>query len=169
VLSTISWSKAMTDITSLIYSDLFYRVPCLRREVRIALERFEFPSSVIKQCEDILVRQIRYSRILRKRPAATRFKDADDVDWENFVWPKSRGRANENYIRLHLMATLFRVWVIAFGKVPKTNNKGYPRTPFMQFVHLILRREGIGKLESHMERFRSQRKAAHATPAECVR
>jgi hypothetical protein len=24
-------------------------------------------------------------------------------------------------------------------------------------------------LESHMERFRSQRKAAHATPAECVR
>jgi hypothetical protein len=160
----------MSSITLPIHSELLYKARCVRREVRIALERFEFPLSVTKQCEDILVRQIRYSRIFRKRPAATRFKDADDVlahfDWENFVWPNSRGRANETHIRQHLIATLFRVWVIAFGKAPKTNNKGYPRTPFMQFAHLILRREGIGKLESHMERFRSQRKAAHATPAE---
>ena len=157
----------MLAISFPIHPGLLYQPPCVRREVRAALAFAGFPSNVSKQCEDILVSQIRYSRIFRKAPTSTQFKNQDDAlnhfDWEDFVWSPGRGRADQSHVRHHLMATLFRVWVLAFGKVPTTNNKGYARTPFMQFANLILRREGIGKLVPHMERFRSVRKAALAT------
>ena len=156
----------MTSITFPLYPSLMYRKHCVRREVREALTRYQFPSDVFKQVEDILVRQIRISRLMNRHVPATRFKNAIDVltrfTVESFVWSKARGRSAEALKRAHLMATLFRVWVIAFGEEPKINNKGFARTPFVQFAHMILHHEGIGKLETHLETYRSYRKKALA-------
>lgn len=154
----------MTSITFPLHPALMYRKRSIRREVREALTRYQFPSEVFKQVEDILVRQIRISRLINRHVPATRFKNAEDVlnrfDVERFVWPKGRGRKNEDLKRAHLMATLFRVWVIGFGEEPKINNRDFARTPFVQFAHLILRHEGIGKLEMHLEGYQSYRKRA---------
>lgn len=157
----------MSSITFPLHPSLMYRKRCIRREVREALTRYQFPSAVFKQVEDILVRHIRISRLMNRHVPATRFKNANDVltrfTVESFVWSKGRGRSTEALKRAHLMATLFRVWVMAFGEEPKINNKGFARTPFVQFAHMILRHEGIGKLETHLETYRSYRKKAFAS------
>ena len=154
----------MTSITFPLHPALMYRKRSIRREVREALTRYQFPKDVFKQVEDILVRQIRISRLMNRHVPATRFKNTQDVldhfDVERFVWPKGRGRKNDELKRAHLIATLFRVWVIGFGEEPKINNRGFARTPFVQFAHLILRHEGIGKLEMHLEAYQSYRKRA---------
>jgi hypothetical protein len=154
----------MTSITFPLHPALMHCKRSIRREVREALTRYQFPKDVFKQVEDILVRQIRISRLMNRHVPATRFKNAEDVlirfDVERFVWSKGRGRSNEDLKRAHLMATLFRVWVIGFGEEPKINNKGFARTPFVQFAHMLLRHEGIGKLEMHLEAYQSYRKKA---------
>jgi hypothetical protein len=154
----------MTSITFPLHPALLYHKRSIRREVREALTRYQFPSNVFKQVEDILVRQIRISRLVNRHVPATRFKNAQDAltrfDVHHFVWAKGRGRSNEDLKRAHLIATLFRVWVIGFGEEPKINNRGYARTPFVQFAHMILRHEGIGKLEMHLEAYQSYRKKA---------
>ena len=152
----------MNIFTPPVHPALLYRKRSIRCEVREALTRYQFPPHVLKEVEDILVRQIRISRLINRHNPATRFKNADDAlmrfDVHQFVWPKGRGRSHEALKRTHLFATLFRVWVIAFGEEPKINNKGFARTPFVQFAHMVLRHEGIGKLESHLEAYRSYRK-----------
>ncbi len=154
----------MTSITFPLHPALMYWKRSIRCEVREALTRYQFPKDVFKQVEDILVRQIRISRLMNRHIPATRFKNTQDVlnrfDVERLVWPKGRGRKNEDLKRAHLIATLFRVWVIGFGEEPKINNRGFARTPFVQFAHLILRHEGIGKLEMHLEAYQSYRKRA---------
>jgi hypothetical protein len=157
----------MTKLILPPHRALLYQPRCLRREIRALLTRYQFPEATFKQVEDILVRQIRISRISNRAVPATRFKNAQDAlthfDVGRFVWPKGRGRADQRLKRTHLFATLFRVWVIAFGEVPTINNKGFARTPFVQFAHLILRHEGIGKLETHLESYQSDRKRALQT------
>lgn len=152
----------MTSVTFPLHSSLLYHKRSIRRRVREALTRYQFPSNVFKQVEDILVRQIRISQLVNRHVPATQFKDAEDAlarfDVHRFVWPKRRGRSNEALKRAHLIATLFRVWVMGFGEEPKINNKGFPRTPFVQFAHMILRHEGIGKLVTHLEAYQSYRK-----------
>jgi hypothetical protein len=152
----------MASITFPLHPSLLYHKHSIRRRVREALTRYQFPSNVFKQVEDILVRQIRISRLVNRHVPATQFKNAEDAlarfDVQRFVWPKGRGRSNEDLKRAHLIATLFRVWVIGFGEEPKINNKGFPRTPFVQFAHMILRHEGIGKLVTHLEAYQSYRK-----------
>lgn len=154
----------MTIITFPLHPSLLYHKRSIRREVREALARYQFPSDVFKQVEDILVRQIRISRLMNRHVPATRFKNTQDVlsrfDIQRFVWPKGRGRSNDALKRAHLIATLFRVWAIGFGEEPKINNRGFPRTPFVQFAHMLLRHEGIGKLEAHLEEYQSYRKKA---------
>lgn len=154
----------MTTLIFPLHPSLLYRKRCIRREVREALTRYQFPREAFKQVEDILVRQIRISRLINRHVPATRFKNTQDVlnrfDVERFVWPKDRGRKNDELKRAHLIATLFRVWVIGFREEPKINNKGFPRTPFVQFTHMLLRHEGIGKLEAHLEAYQSYRRKA---------
>jgi len=152
----------MTKLVLPVHCALLYQPPCLRREIRELLKRYQFPQATFKQVEDILVRQFRISRIDDRPVPATRFKNASDAlahfDVNRFVWPRGRGRRDQRDKRNHLFATLFRVWVIAFGKEPTINNRGFARTPFVQFAYLILRHEGIGKLEAHLESYQSYRK-----------
>ncbi len=152
----------MTPITFSLHPALVYHKRSIRREVREVLTCYQFPEDVFKQVEDILVRQIRISRLMNRHVPATRFKNTQDVldhfDVGRFVWLKGRGRKNEDFKRAHLIATLFRVWVIGFGEEPKINIGGFARTPFAQFAHLILRHEGIGKLVMHLEAYQSYRK-----------
>jgi hypothetical protein len=152
----------MTKPVLPVHRTLLYQPPCLRREIRALLTRYQFPEATFKQVEDILVRQIRIARIYDRAVPATRFKNTQDAsthfDVHRFVWPRARGRRDQRDKRNHLFATLFRVWVIAFGEAPTINNKGFARTPFVQFAHLILRHEGIGKLEAHLESYQSYRK-----------
>lgn len=93
---------------------------------------------------------------------ATRFKNAHDAltrfDAERFVWLKGHGHKNDALKRAHLIAALFRARVIAFGEEPKINNRGFPRTPFVQFAHMILGHDGIGKLDMHLEAYQAYRK-----------
>lgn len=116
----------MTSITFPLHPSLLYHKLSIRHEVREALMRYQFPRKVLKQVEDILVRQICLSQLMNRHVPSTRFKNAQDVltrfDVERFVWPKRRGRENDTLKRAHLIATLFRVWVISFGEAPKINN-----------------------------------------------
>jgi hypothetical protein len=152
----------MTKLILPPHPELLYQPRSLRREIRALLKRYQFPEVTFKQVEDILVRQIRIARIDDRPVPATRFKNTQDAlthfDVHRFVWPRGRGRRDQRDKRNHLFATLFRVWVIAFGKEPTINNRGFARTPFVQFAHLILRHEGIGKLEAHLESYQSYRK-----------
>ncbi len=123
----------MTKLVLPVHCALLYQPRCLRREIRSLLKRYQFPEVTFKQVEDILVRQIRISRIDDRAVPATRFKNTYDAlthfDVEHFVWPRARGRRDQRDKRNHLFATLFRVWAIAFGEVPTINNKGFARTP----------------------------------------
>ncbi len=69
-----------------------------------------------------------------------------------------KGRPSEELPRALLIAGLFLAWMRAFKEYPKINNKNYPLSPFVRFATAILMREGIGKIEDHLEEFRAYRK-----------
>ncbi len=71
-----------------------------------------------------------------------------------------RGRPSEVMFRNIVFASLFRAWMLGKDEDPIINNKGYPASPFVVFAEPILEGLGIGKVEDHLEEFRSYRKKA---------
>jgi hypothetical protein len=69
-----------------------------------------------------------------------------------------RGRRDDFLLRAYVFSTLFRAWMIGFNEYPKINNKGSSPTQFGIFADFVLHRLGIGKVEDHLEQFRSYRK-----------
>ena len=68
------------------------------------------------------------------------------------------GRPEESELRNALFSSLFRAWMLGKGEYPTINNKGHPASPFVIFAEPILWGLGIGKIEDHLEEFRSFRK-----------
>jgi hypothetical protein len=111
-----------------------------------------------KQAEDILVRAIENARDYRANPHAS-YK-GKKVTRDSFGTDRPKGRKDETLIRAVVMSALFRSWLLGFGASPRINNKGYPASPFVIFAEPILRMAGIGKIEDHLEQYRSYRKKA---------
>lgn len=124
----------------------------IRREVRADIANAGFPYGARAQAETSMVRIVRQFRVYRKRLGSTA------VQPEAWTRKRGKGRPSEELPRTLLIAGLFRAWLVAFQKYPKINNKNYPLSPFVRFATAILMREGIGKIEDHLEEFRAYRK-----------
>lgn len=124
----------------------------IRQQVRADIANAGFPYAAQAQAETSTVRLVRQFRVYRKRFGSNGVQPGD--------WTKKRGkgRPSEELPRALLIAGLFRAWMVAFQKYPKINNKNYPLSPFVRFATPILMREGIGKIEDHLEEFRAYRK-----------
>lgn len=70
------------------------------------------------------------------------------------------GHPDEALYRNIVFSALFRAWMLGKDKYPTVNNKNYPASPFVIFAEPILVGLGIGKIEDHLEEFRSYRKRA---------
>ena len=70
------------------------------------------------------------------------------------------GHPDEAGLRNIVFSTLFRAWMLGKGAYPTINNKNHPASSFVIFAEPILRGLGIGKIEDHLEEFRSFRKKA---------
>ena len=98
------------------------------------------------------VRIVRQFRVCRGRLSNTVLRP------EDLTRKRGKGRPSEALVRDLLIAGLFRAWMVGFQEYPKINNKNYPLSPFVRFATAILTREGIGKIEDHLEEFRAYRK-----------
>lgn len=124
----------------------------IRRQVRADIASAGFPYGVRAQAEKTTVRAVRQFRVYRTRPGSTVLQS------EDLTRKRNKGRPSEALPRALLIAGLFRAWMGAFQEYPKINNKNYPLSPFVRFATAILTREGIGKIEDHLEEFRAYRK-----------
>lgn len=111
-----------------------------------------------KKAEDILVRAIDDALYYRANPHAS-YK-GKKVTRSSFGTKRSKGRKDETLIRAIVISALFQAWLLGFGNSPRINNKGYPASPFVIFAESILRLARIGKVEDHLEQYRSYRKKA---------
>lgn len=124
----------------------------IRQQVRADIANAGFPYGARAQAETSTVRVVRQFRVYRKRLGNTVLQPGD------LTQKRGKGRPSEELPRALLIAGLFRAWMGAFHEYPKINNKNYPLSPFVRFATAILMREGIGKIEDHLEEFRAYRK-----------
>ena len=124
----------------------------IRKEMRADIAKAGFPYGVRAQVETSSVRAVRQFRIYRTRLGSTVLQPGD------LTQKRGKGRPSEALVRDLLIAGLFRAWMEAFQEYPKINNKNYPLSPFVRFAMAILMREGIGKIEDHLEEYRAYRK-----------
>jgi len=125
----------------------------IRLEIRAHIAQTKFPSKSRVRIEAILVRAIRYYRVLRGRSQLASTYGA----YPN-VAKRSRGRPSLKDQRNFLISELFRAWMIGFAKHPIINNKIDGPSKFVKFCEPIMRREGIGRALDHLEQFRAYRK-----------
>ncbi len=124
----------------------------IRKEIREELHDAGFPTIARMKCIRILERAVRHFRLYRGFLGQTILKP------EDLESPRGKGRPDEGMLRALLISGLFRAWMEAFQEYPKINNKNYPLSPFVRFAMKIMEREGLGKIEDHLEEFRSYRK-----------
>ena len=127
----------------------------IRLEMRRHIANRHFPIGTRPAVEKLLVRAVRYVRVIRKSRKICH-KPLQSQD--SLIKARKRGRQDEALLRADVFAALFRVWMMGFDEYPKINNKGYATTPFVIFAETVLQRLGIGKIEDHLEEFRSYRK-----------
>ena len=132
----------------------------IRLELRSDIATANFPIGKRRAVEVLLVRTVRYYRAIRqsrqKRPSQARTPQLRS----GLLPMKARlaGRQDDSLLRAYVFAALFRAWMIGFDEYPKVNNKGGSATRFVIFADFVLHRLGIGKVEDHLEEFRSYRK-----------
>ena len=127
----------------------------IRRELRRHIASSNIPFGKRRQIEDLLVRAIRYFRVMRKsRQKSLPQSPTNPLPTNSLL----RGRQDDSLLRDYIFSTLFRAWMIGMDQYPRINNKGYQATQFVIFSEYVLQRLGIGKIEDHFEEFRSHRK-----------
>ena len=67
------------------------------------------------------------------------------------------GRPDQKAVRTILISALCRAWLEAFGKRARLNKKSDPMTAFHHFAQDVMAREGVGKIQEHLEEFWSTR------------
>jgi hypothetical protein len=75
-----------------------------------------------------------------------------------FGAPLPKGQRDETLLRHHLIAELYRIWLLGHNEVPVINNKKSPVRPFVVFVEEIFYLLDIGKVHQHLESFQTYRK-----------
>ena len=127
----------------------------IRCELRRHIASSNIPFAKRRQIEDLLVRAIRYFRVMRKsRQKSLPQSPTNPLPTNSLL----RGRQDDSLLRDYIFSALFRAWMIGMDQYPRINNKGYPATQFVIFSEYVLERLGIGKIEDHFEEFRSHRK-----------
>ena len=127
----------------------------IRLEMRRHIASSHFPIGTRPTVEDILVRAVRYVRVIRQSRKICH-KPLQSQD--SLMKARVRGRQDEALLRAYVFAALFRVWMMGFNEYPKINNKRSAASPFVIFAETVLQRLGIGKIEDHLEEFRSYRR-----------
>ena len=132
----------------------------IRLELRGDIAAANFPFGKRREIETLLVRTVRYYRTIKNhrkiRPSQSR---APKLCTGLLVMKsRLRGRQDDFLLRAYVFSALFRAWMIGFNEYPKINNKGSSPTQFGIFADFVLHRLGIGKVEDHLEQFRSYRK-----------
>jgi hypothetical protein len=132
----------------------------IRLELRSNIAIANFPFVKRRKVEVLLVRTVRYYRAIRqsrqKRPSQARTPPLRSALLT--IKARLRGRQDDFLLRAYVFSALFRAWMIGFDEYPRVNNKGGSATQFVIFADFILHRLGIGKVEDHLEEFRSYRK-----------
>ncbi|QWD76449.1 hypothetical protein ICV32_01885 [Polynucleobacter sp. MWH-UH24A] len=124
----------------------------IRQQVRADIAQAKFPYATRALAERTIVRSVRQCRVYRTRLGGTKLRP------EDLTSKRGKGRPSEAMLRALLISGVFRAWTAAFRKYPTINNKNYPLSPFVRFATAVLMREGIGKIEDHLEEFRAYRK-----------
>ncbi len=127
----------------------------IRQQVRTDITQAKFPYVTRALAEKTIVRSVRQCRVYRSQLGNT------ELYPEDLTAKRGKGRPSEAMLRALLISGVFRAWAAAFRKYPTINNKNYPLSAFVRFATAILMREGIGKIEDHLEEFRAYRKKMH--------
>lgn len=128
----------------------------LRKQLHAAIAKAKFPFSVRQRVEDILVQSVCHFRIHRNRrqknlaPITGRFHFRKQI--------QKRGPRDKKEIRMYLLSQIYYAWVVGFRDYPKINNKNYPDSSFVIFAESILLGEGVARIHTNLEEFRSYRK-----------
>jgi hypothetical protein len=128
----------------------------LRRQLHLMIANAKFPFGVRQRVEDILVQAICYFRVHRNRqrknlvPLPGRFQFRSHV--------QKCGPKDKKEVRMYLLSQIHYAWVLGFEVYPKINNKDYPDSPFVIFAESILLSEGVARIHTNLEEFRSYRK-----------
>ena len=132
----------------------------IRLEIRSDIAAANFPFGKRREIETLLVRTVRYYRTIKNhrkiRPSQSR---APKLRTGVLVMKsRLRGRQDDFLLRAYVFSALFRAWMIGFDEYPRINKKRKSATQFVIFADFVLHRLGIGKVEDHLEKFRSYRK-----------
>lgn len=84
------------------------------------------------------------------------------VTRQSFGTSRPKGRKDQELLRFHLISVLWASWLEGAQKNPVVNNKGDPRTPFVEYVQQIFGLIEMGKVEQHLEEYQSYRQATFA-------
>jgi hypothetical protein len=128
----------------------------LRRELQSKIANAKFPFGVRARVENILVQAVCHFRLFRRRhqlntsplPGRTHFR----------VMPLKRGPKDKKEMRMYLLSQIFYAWTLGFKTYPKINNKDCPDNAFVIFAESILFSEGVSRIHTNLEEFRSYRK-----------
>lgn len=128
----------------------------LRRQLHAKIAKAKFPFGQRQRVEDILVQTLCHFRIHRNRqqknlaPITGRFQFQKQV--------QKRGPKDKKEIRMYLLSQIHYAWAVGFKAYPNINNKSYPDSPFVIFAESILLGEGVARIHTNLEEFRSYRK-----------
>jgi len=128
----------------------------LRRQLHAKIAKAKFPFDQRKTVEDILVQAVCHFRIYRNRlrknlvPLPGKFQLRSQA--------QKRGPKDKKEVRMYLLPKIHYAWVRGFEAYPKINNKDYPDSPFVIFAETILLSEGVARIHTNLEEFRSYRK-----------
>ena len=128
----------------------------LRRQLHLKIANAKFPFGSRARVEDILVQAVYYFRIHRNRqqrnsaPLSGRFQFQKQI--------QKRGPKDKKDTRMYLMSQIHYAWALGFNAYPKINNKDYADSPFVIFAESILLGEGVARIHTNLEEFRSYRK-----------
>jgi len=128
----------------------------LRRQLHLKIANAKFPFGSRARVEDILVQAVCYFRIHRNRQQKN---SAPLTGKTNFrITPQKRGPKDKKDTRMYLMSQIYYAWILGFNAYPKINNKDYADSPFVIFAQSILLSEGVARIHTNLEEFRSYRK-----------
>jgi hypothetical protein len=128
----------------------------LRKQLHAKIAKAKFPFGQWQRVEDILVQAVSYFRIHRNRqqknlaPITGRFQFRKQV--------QKRGPKDKKEIRMYLPSQIHYAWVVGFQAYPNINNKDYPDSLFVIIAESILLGEGVARIHTNLEEFRSYRK-----------
>jgi hypothetical protein len=128
----------------------------LRRQLHSKIVNAKFPFGVRQRVEDILVQAICHFRIYRNRQRKNLTSQTERFQFRKQI--QKRGPKDKKEARMYLMSQIFYAWALGFKAYPKINNKDCPDTAFVIFAESILLSEGVARIHTNLEEFRSYRK-----------